>query len=103
MFFKLIVYIGSWIFRGILELSYIIHWESPGWWLKLTFIHQRVHLSLFLFLFMDLISYSFSVTTVGAKLFQAVLGYIALILLSADLIELADVMVRNWRWSYRLK
>lgn len=60
-------------------------------------------MSLFLFLFMDLISYSFSVTTVGAKLLQAVLGYIALILLSADLIELADVMVRNWRWSYRLK
>ena len=52
---------------------------------------------------MDLISYSFSVTTVGARLFQAVLGYVALILVSADLIELADVIIRKWRWTYRQK
>lgn len=103
VFFKLLIYFISWGFRGVSELIVAIDWNLPDWWLRIMFYHQRIHLALFSFLLMDLLSYSFNVTTAGAEAFQAFAGYFALILLSADLIEIADVMVRRWRWSYRSK
>ena len=100
--FKVFLFLFSWFLFMLASVFRVLDAIIPTWMIKVLFWQQKFHQAVFNYLMMDLISFSFRVATSGSAPFQSVLGYICLILASADILRMLDVMWFPWRWVYRL-
>ena len=103
MVYKVILYLLSWFLFMVASITRHFDAIIPEWIIRLLFWHEKFHQAVFNFLMMDLISFSFRVATSGSAPFQSVLGSVCLVLVSADIIRILDVMWNSWKWLYRLK